>query len=949
MKKLIEKLKTHKKIAICSVGGIIALFLIVLIVIITGKQGNVKPSETEKNVRADNASKEVVIQYVFSDGDMSRGEWIKLYSEKFGMYNYVTEAPFFVDVSADNELFPYVQTCVENSVLLQDSETLNIDEKMSLHEAITWLGRTYGEDYISRRTGKGTLENDDYLEYMLSIDEIKQYQNALDKGFNRETAEAILDIVWESYMNREWENDSNIVYAKGVINLSDVTDYTYDGSTVNIKTNEKLEQGKIIVLGATEDWETGLALKINEISGSDDTYIIKAEIPEFDEVVETLYVEMNELVGFENFIPEEGVTVVGNTEAANYVSDLYNSRLNTINILNDYEIDKSIKGTVIKLEVNLSDEKIKISPQYEKYGIKADLTDINPNYYLNEEGKLSSKFEKGVEIKGSIELSDVILKGSVGYKNKNVRFDIDTGFKVKTGLKAEGNVKGKSFLLGKTSFRLAFGISAEMKVYLKVDFEGNISVSASITDTCNIKKEYNSGINTNSKSEFDNSTKIEASMEAKFGPDFVIKAFGVAPLVDIYGYIGLKSQAKWDVNDPLKITVESYAPVIEAGVGEDSDTVLSALGVKAKIKVMDTEKAMFKSPLISTITFDLFDGRAYIGEESTTGEQIAENTGTENITSETPTEGNDVIAPENTTNANKQTEDNEGTSDNGQNNNGNNVTIVASGNRWKLDSEGTLRCFGEGDMPKSLDSSYVEWIDYSCIIKKIVIEEGITDICRLAPVDKECALEEIVIPSSVNFIYMCAFANCDKLREITIPNGVEYIQHSTFAGCTSLEKVNIPSSVKEIQDAAFRGCTKLKEITLPSGVNIGAAVFEDCISLEKVNNIENADIRSYCRIFENTLWVENRLKENPLLIINGILVDVSAESTEVIIPSSVSSVNDSLFYELTELTSITIPPQINLNSWMLRNCINLKIIYGEEGSSAERLANDMGIQFIAIQ
>lgn len=963
--KIIEKLKAYKKAAVCGLGGIIAILLIVFAVIITGKRGDDELSETENKAKSDNNANEV-LQYIFSDEDISRGEWIKLYSEKFGMCNYVTEEPFFSDISKDNEIFAYVQTCVENDVLFK-AENLYADEKISLREAITQLGKTYGQDYISRRIGKETLENDDYLEYILSNNEIKQYCDNPDKGFNKETAQAILDIVWESYINREWQNDSNIVYAKGVIDLSDVTEYTYDGNTVNLKTDKEIKQGEIIILGATKDWEDGLALRVSGLSKNNGSYAIKTEVPELQEVIESMYVEMDRTADFSDFIPGEGVTVVESSENANRVSNLYNSRLDTINVLSDIEFDKSHKGNVIKLEVNFSDEDLKISPEYEKYGIKAELKD----YFLDKNGNLQSKFEKGVDIKGSITLSDLILQGSIGYNDK-VRFDVNTGFKVNTGLKVEGNAKGKEFLLGKVKFKLAFGLSAEMNIYLKVDFEGSISVSASITDTLNIKKSYDSGINTTAKSEFDNSTEIEAMCKVLLGPDFVLKAFAIPlPIADIYVYIGLKSQTKWSQDNPLEITVESYGPIIEAGVGEQKDTILNKLGVKVKVAVMDIEKAILKSPLISTITFNLFDGRVAFMEGNTTEGQNEENSDTESTTTKATT--GEIIAEEKTT-ENKPTENNTEKPDSVENNTESNVTIVASGNRWKLDSEGTFTYFGEGDMPRE-DYSCREWTEYLENIKKIIIEDGVTSIGAIGGLTRvECTVEQVIIPSSVKVIEEYAFCGCNKLKELTIPNGVYEIGHAAFANCSALEKVNIPTSVKIIKDSVFQG-TNLKEIIIPDSViSIEAQAFYECRCLESIiipNNVTSIESEAFAmcskltsvlisssetniesHAFEFTPWLEAKQKENPLVIINNILIDAQSTSGEVVIPNGVTRIVDYAFSgysSCSSLTSITIPDSVtSIGEHAFNGCSNISI-YGKSGSTAEKYANENGIAFEVIQ
>ncbi|NBI88928.1 leucine-rich repeat domain-containing protein, partial [Lachnospiraceae bacterium] len=71
-----------------------------------------------------------------------------------------------------------------------------------------------------------------------------------------------------------------------------------------------------------------------------------------------------------------------------------------------------------------------------------------------------------------------------------------------------------------------------------------------------------------------------------------------------------------------------------------------------------------------------------------------------------------------------------------------------------------------------------------------------------------------------------AFKNCSSLENITIPNTVTSIGSSAFADCNSLAHITIPNSVTNISDHAF----------------------------------------------SRTKWLEDRRKENPLVIVNHILI-----------------------------------------------------------------------------
>ncbi|NBI88924.1 leucine-rich repeat domain-containing protein, partial [Lachnospiraceae bacterium] len=89
--------------------------------------------------------------------------------------------------------------------------------------------------------------------------------------------------------------------------------------------------------------------------------------------------------------------------------------------------------------------------------------------------------------------------------------------------------------------------------------------------------------------------------------------------------------------------------------------------------------------------------------------------------------------------------------------------------------------------------------------------------------------------------------------------------NGAFENCSSLENITIPNTVTSIGDSAFYNCTSLANVTIPDSVtNIG----------------RNA--------FSGTKWLEDRRKENPLVIVNHILIDAQTASGEVVIPDGVT-------------------------------------------------------------
>ena len=116
-----------------------------------------------------------------------------------------------------------------------------------------------------------------------------------------------------------------------------------------------------------------------------------------------------------------------------------------------------------------------------------------------------------------------------------------------------------------------------------------------------------------------------------------------------------------------------------------------------------------------------------------------------------------------------------------------------------------------------------------------------------------------------------AKCNKDAATVVNIPTEIDgkpvtSIGKHAFSGF-SLTEITIPDSVASIGEYAFYGCTSLTEITLPDSVTyFGYKAFRDtpCLKIKQA--------------------------ENPLVIVNHILIDGTTCTGSVSIPSGVTSI-----------------------------------------------------------
>jgi len=300
-------------------------------------------------------------------------------------------------------------------------------------------------------------------------------------------------------------------------------------------------------------------------------------------------------------------------------------------------------------------------------------------------------------------------------------------------------------------------------------------------------------------------------------------------------------------------------------------------------------------------------------------------------------------------------------------------------------------------IPKTLKNGPVSPVFKNCSnLTSITFEEGITIIPQ-----NLCAttgITEVIVPDSVKTIENSSFENCTSLSEVDL-GSIESISFDVFTGCTSLESITIPKtlkngpvspvfkncsnltsitfeegitvipqnlcattgiteivlpdSVKTIENSAFENCTSLSEVDLGSIESISFDVFTGCTSLESITIPKTLKNGPVSPVFKNCSNLTSITFEEGITVIPKYLCATTG-IIEVVVPTSVKTIEYSAFENCTSLTKITILDNVENIGLMITqptedavftNHNNDLTIYCYEGSVAAQYAINTNIKY----
>ena len=158
------------------------------------------------------------------------------------------------------------------------------------------------------------------------------------------------------------------------------------------------------------------------------------------------------------------------------------------------------------------------------------------------------------------------------------------------------------------------------------------------------------------------------------------------------------------------------------------------------------------------------------------------------------------------------------------------------------------------------------------------------------------------------------FQDCTALEYITLPSSIATTNTYLFRGCTSLKTVN-KTNITYLATETFVNCDQLTTYTFDSGLTyIGTQCFSQCHSIRFTNDIPSSVTFLGISVFSGTghtglLTIPSGISVIPQRLFQG------AKVSSVVIPSTVSEINEFAFYGCNNMSSLyvyaTTPPTIN--------------------------------------
>lgn len=212
----------------------------------------------------------------------------------------------------------------------------------------------------------------------------------------------------------------------------------------------------------------------------------------------------------------------------------------------------------------------------------------------------------------------------------------------------------------------------------------------------------------------------------------------------------------------------------------------------------------------------------------------------------------------------------------------------------------------------------------------ISFENGTFRVVSFGGFANHTTLELISFPESLIEIQNRAFDDCYNLFELTLPEALQKIGREAFSGCVKIKTLFIPASVNSIGEAAFARCKGLTEIKVAEG-NKRYRVVQNCLIDSDTGTLLQGlssgtipqdgsilKLGHYC--FSNTDITSTWIPDNIKTISNNAFSNCKS-LTSVSLPDKLETLDATCFAWCSNLSAISLPEGLlNIRTYVFDAC-----------------------------
>ena len=185
-------------------------------------------------------------------------------------------------------------------------------------------------------------------------------------------------------------------------------------------------------------------------------------------------------------------------------------------------------------------------------------------------------------------------------------------------------------------------------------------------------------------------------------------------------------------------------------------------------------------------------------------------------------------------------------------------------------------------------------------------------------------LQIIDLPATVSTIGAYAFRYCNALESITIPENAVNLGKGAFWGCDSLTDVELRTKATAFPDSFFYGCSSLANVTIPAAVS---SLGSSCFGGTALEAFKVDPRNTYFKAIDGVLYTADGT--------GIVMIPSNKEIGEFVVPNTVTSINDKLFYDCQSITSLVFEggrtEYLTIGRMAFAECPNLqKVIFTDK-------------------